>query len=77
MAQAAAPPVYFATHAHTQPPDDQVITTEKTNILLRQFQQRADARKRETERLKRPGQSDSPLESGSNRLPKQPRAHGK
>merc|ERR1719311_925797 len=51
------PVVYYATHDRTQPPSDQVITTEKTNILLRQFHQLAEAKR---ERLKR--SVDSPVE---------------
>mmetsp|Transcript_47764 Transcript_47764/g.132654 ORF Transcript_47764/g.132654 Transcript_47764/m.132654 type:complete len:106 (+) Transcript_47764:31-348(+) len=43
------PPVYYATH-DTQPPSDQVVTTERTNILLRQFQQRAEAKRQRQKR---------------------------
>ena len=37
--------VYLATHERTQPPANQVITTEKQNILLRQFHARADSKR--------------------------------
>eukprot|EP00308_Calcidiscus_leptoporus_P004006 CAMPEP_0119375834 /NCGR_PEP_ID=MMETSP1334-20130426/36735_1 /TAXON_ID=127549 /ORGANISM="Calcidiscus leptoporus, Strain RCC1130" /LENGTH=112 /DNA_ID=CAMNT_0007394231 /DNA_START=20 /DNA_END=358 /DNA_ORIENTATION=+ len=51
MERAKAPVTYYATHEHTQPPPDQVVATEKTNILLRQFHQLAEAKR---ERQKRP-----------------------
>jgi hypothetical protein len=31
---------YIATHTRTEPPPDQMITTEKQNIILRQFSMR-------------------------------------
>ena len=37
--------VYIATHQWTQPPANQVISTEKQNILLRQFHARAESKK--------------------------------
>ncbi|KAF3791000.1 hypothetical protein EJ110_NYTH15342 [Nymphaea thermarum] len=37
---------YHPTHNRTTPPDNQVITTEATNILLRQFYQRAEEKVR-------------------------------
>ena len=36
---------YLATHDRTQPPADQVVTTERQNILLRQFRARAESKK--------------------------------
>ena len=38
--------LYIATHDRTEPPADQVVTTEKMNVLRRQFHQREEARKR-------------------------------
>ena len=62
--------LYFATHDRTQPPSDQVIRTEKTNILLRSFYQLAEAKR---ERSKRSAEdAASPVEQ---RASKQPR-HG-
>ena len=37
--------VYIATHDRTQPPADQVVTTERQNILLRQFHARNESRR--------------------------------
>ena len=34
--------LYIATHARTEPPATQVVTTERQNILLRQFHARAE-----------------------------------
>lgn len=36
------PVTYYPTHNRTAPPEHQVISTEATNILLRQFYQRAE-----------------------------------
>ncbi|KAL1523576.1 hypothetical protein AB1Y20_018512 [Prymnesium parvum] len=65
--------VYYATH-NTQPPDDQVITTEKTNILLRQFQQRAEARAQQQKRSAREMVQGSTAEDG--RESRRPRLEG-
>ncbi|XP_020517243.1 uncharacterized protein LOC18424116 isoform X2 [Amborella trichopoda] len=40
------PATYHPTHNRTLPPDNQVISTEATNILLRQFYQRAEEKLR-------------------------------
>ncbi|KAJ8626306.1 hypothetical protein MRB53_019613 [Persea americana] len=40
------PATYHPTHNRTVPPPNQVISTEATNILLRQFYQRADEKLR-------------------------------
>ncbi|XP_039134577.1 DET1- and DDB1-associated protein 1 [Dioscorea cayenensis subsp. rotundata] len=37
---------YRPTHNRVMPPPDQVISTEETNILLRQFYQKADEKLR-------------------------------
>ncbi|CAM6126012.1 unnamed protein product [Calypogeia fissa] len=37
---------YYPTHSRTSPPDNQVITTEATNILLRHLYQRAEPKAR-------------------------------
>ena len=37
--------IYLATHEHTQPPANQLVTTEKQNILLRQFHARAESKR--------------------------------
>ncbi|KAI3835826.1 hypothetical protein MKX03_035571 [Papaver bracteatum] len=42
----STPTTYHPTHNRTVPPPNQVITTEATNILLRQFYQRADTKLR-------------------------------
>ncbi|KAJ7537973.1 hypothetical protein O6H91_11G030000 [Diphasiastrum complanatum] len=39
-----SPVTYCATHNRTIPPPDQVISTEVTNILLRQFYRRGEAK---------------------------------
>uniref|UniRef100_A0A7S0Q2S0 DET1- and DDB1-associated protein 1 domain-containing protein n=1 Tax=Coccolithus braarudii TaxID=221442 RepID=A0A7S0Q2S0_9EUKA len=53
----SVPVTYYPTHEHTQPPPDQVVATEKTNILLRQFQQLAKAKR---ERQKRSASEQPP-----------------
>ncbi|CAA6673731.1 unnamed protein product [Spirodela intermedia] len=40
------PITYHPTHNRTLPPPNQVISTEETNILLRQFYQRVDEKMR-------------------------------
>mmetsp|Transcript_36367 Transcript_36367/g.60263 ORF Transcript_36367/g.60263 Transcript_36367/m.60263 type:complete len:103 (+) Transcript_36367:24-332(+) len=45
LAWSKGPTTYLATHERTQPPPDQVVVTEKTNILLRQFHQLAEAKR--------------------------------
>ncbi|XP_058089309.1 DET1- and DDB1-associated protein 1-like [Magnolia sinica] len=40
------PATYHPTHNRTVPPPNQVISTEATNILLRQFYQRAEEKLR-------------------------------
>lgn len=60
--------VYLATHDRTQPPSDQVITTEKTNILLRSFYQLAEAKR---QRLKRSAEDTAlPDEQRGSKLPR-------
>ena len=36
---------YIATYERTQPPPSQIVTTERQNILLRQFQARAESKR--------------------------------
>jgi DET1- and DDB1-associated protein 1 len=62
--------IYFATHDRTQPPSDQVIRTEKTNILLRSFYQLAEAKR---ERLKRSAEDTAPPPREEQRASKLPR----
>ena len=61
--------IYVATHDRTQPPGDQVIRTEKTNILLRSFYQLAEAKR---ERLKRSAEDTAPPkeEQRASKLPR-------
>ena len=42
--------LYIATHSRTEPPPDQIVSTEKQNILLRQFHAREEAKSRERQK---------------------------
>ena len=42
--------LYIATHDRTEPPADQVVTTERMNALMRQFHQREESRARERQK---------------------------
>ena len=41
----SAKTLFIATYERTQPPASQIVTTERQNILLRQFQQRAETKR--------------------------------
>uniref|UniRef100_A0A7S4C263 DET1- and DDB1-associated protein 1 domain-containing protein n=1 Tax=Chrysotila carterae TaxID=13221 RepID=A0A7S4C263_CHRCT len=49
--KAPLPTVYYAKHQFTEPPPHQVVETDKTNILLRQFHQLAEAKRERQKRL--------------------------
>lgn len=42
--------LYIATHDRTEPPADQVVSTERMNALMRQFHQREESRARERQK---------------------------
>ena len=50
--------LYVPTH-NCEPPADQIVTTETTGVLLRQFRARAAQRQQEKERQKRHGEDAS------------------
>ena len=41
--------LYIATHDRCEPPENQIVTTDPANILLRQFHARAEARLKQKE----------------------------
>ena len=47
-----APPAYVALHARADPPPHRVVKTEKKNILLRQFEAIAEAKRERQKRTR-------------------------
>ena len=62
----APPPAYVALHARADPPPHRVVKTEKKNILLRQFEQIAEA-KRERQKRARAGEAAAGEERAASR----------
>ena len=62
----ARPPAYVALHARADPPPHRVVKTEKKNILLRQFEQIAEA-KRERQKRARAGEAAAGEERAASR----------
>ena len=60
------PPAYVALHARADPPPHRVVKTEKKNILLRQFEQIAEA-KRERQKRARAGEAAAGEERAASR----------